>query len=160
MSSNLWLSLPTFFSHFLLTNVFVFCQEIRHLFFCWRWWWRRVSGGRLKEEELLLEEEHFLPTDIGFWWRMVHCRRMAASDLDQFHDVLMTDDNGSVAKELHALLMRSTRNKGDVTFKTQDNASSTPLLRKVARLCRLQTQSFKKVARHFCKASKQLSWLA
>ena len=144
MSSNLWLSLPTFFSHFLLTNVFVFCQEIRHLFFCWRWWWRRVSGGRLEEEELLLEEEHFLPTDIGFWWRMVHCRRMAASDLDQFHDVLMTDDNGSVAKELHALLMRSTRNKGDVTFKTQGNASSTPLLCKVARLCRLQTQSFKK----------------
>ena len=82
---------------------------------------------------------------------------MAASDLDQFHDVLMTDDNGSVAKELHALLMRSTRNKGDVTFKTQDNALSTPLLLKVARLCRLQTQSFKKVARHFCKASKQLS---
>ena len=141
MSSNLWLSLPTFFSHFLLTNVFVFCQEIRHLFFCWRWWWRRVSGGRLEgEEELLLEEEHFLPADIGFWWRMVHCRRMAASDLDQFHDVLMTDDNGSVAKELHALLMRRTRNKGDVTFKTQDN-DAFPLLRKVARLCRLQKSS-------------------
>ena len=87
---------------------------------------------------------------------MVHCRRMAASDLDQFHDVLMTDDNGSVAKELHALLMRSTKNKADVTFKTQDNNASL-LLGKVARLCRLQTQSFKKVARHFCKASKQLS---
>ena len=87
---------------------------------------------------------------------MVHCRRMVASNLDQFHDVLMTDDNGSVAKELHALLMRSTKNKGDVTFKTQDNDAS-PLLRKVARLCRLQIQSFKKVARHFCKASKQLS---
>ena len=39
-----------------------------------------------------------------------------ASDLDQFHDVLMTDDNGSVAKELHALLMRRTRNKS-ATFK-------------------------------------------
>ena len=49
---------------------------------------------------------------------------MAASDLDQFHDVLMTDDNGSVAKELHALLMRSTRNKGLATFKTKDNSYS------------------------------------
>ena len=55
----------------------------------------------------------------------------------------MTDENGSVAKELHALLMRSTRNKGDVTFKTQDNDAS-PLLRKVSRLCRIQTKSFKK----------------